>query len=257
MLKEAPAMVRLERPAGCSAGNLPARSPSPCCGKQGVSPRPANRPSGRAKRTRLQAGAPKCLPRRPPAQLLEQAHRSHCSGHLEAGGLPGPSCANFWMSAAEDLLDQTQGTGLLCVPTPHVQQAVAAFAVLRRHGPRPRHEAGSDPPSRRSHLAEAPRLPCWPRWQQGPSGAAAHDTNDSDRGRWLQDLGRRCRRVRNLLMGPAVLAAQGALEPNRRLPAGVRQSVLEPFKPRRRASPDAVVPNHGLRVNPAVLSSSR
>jgi len=61
--------------------------------------------------------------RRPPAQLLEQ-RTLPCSGILEQAACP-PSCANFWIVLAKDLLDFRPRHWPALGSTPHVPTAVA------------------------------------------------------------------------------------------------------------------------------------
>jgi len=65
--------------------------------------------------------------RRPPAQLLDSAPLPCLASGAAAAR---PSCASFWIVAAEDLLDQTQGTGCSGSPIKNVKQPVAGVRRL-------------------------------------------------------------------------------------------------------------------------------
>ncbi|NQV10989.1 MAG: hypothetical protein HQ527_07480 [Cyanobacteria bacterium] len=173
--------------------------------------------------------------------------------HLEQAACPA-QLRQLLDRRCEDLLDQTQGTGLLWVD-PTRQQAVAGVRRLRRHGQAPLELEVTLHPGW-AHLLGAPLARMLAQVAAGAHQVQLRsDTNDSDRGRWLQGLGA-VADGEELLMGRSVWRRQEHLE--RTTASRWRfDTVLEPFKPRRRPVPTPLLPNHGMPQESAVLSSSR
>ena len=173
--------------------------------------------------------------------------------HLEQAACPA-QLRQLLDRRSEDLLDQTQGPGLLWVD-PTRQQAVAGVRGLRCHGQGQRELELTLHPAWSSLLG-----PALERLLVEAAGKAAvvwlrSDTADSERSLWLQGIGA-VPEGEELLMGRSVWRRQEAL-------AGPETSrwrldtMLETFKPRRRPVPTPLLPNAGLRHGPAVLGPSR
>ncbi|WP_259727557.1 hypothetical protein [Synechococcus sp. CS-1326] len=173
--------------------------------------------------------------------------------HLEQAACPA-QLRQLLDRRSEDLLDQTQGPGLLWVD-PTRQQAVAGVRGLRAHGQGQReleltiHPGWSHllgPPLERL-LVEAAR--------QAPRVWLRSDTADCERSLWLEGIGA-VAEGEELLMGRSVWRRQESLAPAESSRWRL-DTVLETFKPRRRPVPTPLLPNPGLRHGPTVLGSSR
>jgi len=178
--------------------------------------------------------------------------------HLEQAACPA-QLRQLLDRRSEDLLDQTQGRGLLWVD-PTRQQAVAGVRRLRSHDQGPIELEITLHPGW-SHLLGRPLE----RLLREVAGSAPQvrlrsDNGDGERTLWLQGLGALVD-GEELLMGRSVWRRQQCLAE----PGASRwrlDTVLETFKPRRRPVPTpllptTLLPNPGLRHGPATLNSGR
>jgi hypothetical protein len=187
----------------------------------------------------------------PPGELQRCALNRRTAAllwHLEQAACPA-QLRQLLDRRSEDLLDQTQGHGLLWVD-PTRQQAVAGVRRLRSHGPGPLELEVTLHPGWSHLLGEPLERLLLEVAGRAPQVRLRSDTGDGERATWLQGLGALAD-GEELLMGRSVWRRQDCLAPQ----ATSRwrlDTVLDTLKPRRRPVPTPLLPtpllpNPGLR----------
>ena len=192
----------------------------------------------------------------PPADLRRCAlnrRTAHLLWHLEQAACPA-QLRQLLDRRSEDLLDQSQGRGLIWVD-PTRQQGVAGVRRLRSQGRGPLELEVTLHPGW-GHLLGEPLARLLREVAAGaPRVRLRSDSSDPERAAWLEGLGAEAE-GEDLLMGRSVWRRQDCLTPQ----AASRwrlDTVLETFKPRRRPVPTPVLPAPGLRHGTTPLSSGR
>ncbi|MCX5931315.1 MAG: hypothetical protein NTW83_05670 [Cyanobacteria bacterium] len=200
------------------------------------------------------AGPPAAVPPGDELQLRPLNHRSApLLWHLEQATCPA-QLRQLLDRRIEDVLDQSEGRGLLWVDTSR-QQAVAAVRRLRNHRLGPAELEVSLHPGW-SHL-HGPALARLARQQAGGLSPLRlrSDSDDHEREHWLSELGA-VAEGEELLMARSVWRRQEARQLSRQ--SWRLDNVLDPFKPRRRPVPTplqrGVAAHHGAQPHQALGS---